>query len=165
MEDDPEWGSYRPHPDRARFGLFYLRKGSWEDRPIVPAEWVAASRRVHMDVPYEPVAGHRLSWWIPSGPLQGVGTDLASGAGGQSIIILPELDIVFVCRASAILDRGINGLEVRDILMRLLDARTREARQDPDLVPWTGCMVESSDTGTGTSSDPVRPPLPRAAIA
>ena len=153
MEDyDPGWGSYRLHPDRskhpsyplwmtardlARFGLLYLREGRWEDRQIVPAEWVAASSRVHMDVPYEPVAGYGLSWWIPSGPLKAYGTYLAAGAGSQSIMILPELDIVFVFRSSAVLDRGVNGLEVRDILMQLLDARTESAQVDPDLVPWT----------------------------
>jgi len=153
MEDyDPGWGSYRLHPDRsehpsyplwmtardlARFGLLYLRDGRWTDRQVVPAAWVDASRRIHIDVPYEPVAGYGLSWWIPSGPLQAYGTYLAAGAGSQSIMILPELDIVFVLRASAVLERGVNGLEVRDILMRLLDARTDTGREAPALVPWT----------------------------
>jgi hypothetical protein len=52
-------------------------------------------------------------------------------------MILPALDIVFVLRASAVLERGVNGLEVRDILMQLLDARTEAGRGAPALVPWT----------------------------
>jgi CubicO group peptidase (beta-lactamase class C family) len=153
MEDyDPGWGSYRLHPDRsehpsyplwmtardlARFGLLYLRDGRWEDRQVVPADWVAASRRIHIDVPYEPVAGYGLSWWIPSEPLQAYGTYLAAGVGSQSIMILPALDIVFVLRASAVLERGVSGLEVRDILMRLLDARAGTASDHPELIPWS----------------------------
>jgi hypothetical protein len=35
-----------------------------------------------------------------------------------------------------VLKRGVNGLEVRAILMQLLDARTEEARESPELVPW-----------------------------
>jgi hypothetical protein len=53
------------------------------------------------------------------------------------IVLMMVLDIVFVLRASAILERGINGLAVRDILMRLLDARTEAVREAPALVPWT----------------------------
>lgn len=152
MEDyDPGWGSYRLHPDRsehpsyplwmtardmARFGLLYLQEGRWRDRQVVPAEWVAASRRIHIDVPYEPVAGYGLSWWIPSGPLRAYGTYLASGAGSQTIMIVPDLDVVFVLRATAILNRGVNGLEVRDVLMRLLEARTGAAAASPERIPW-----------------------------
>jgi hypothetical protein len=52
-------------------------------------------------------------------------------------MILPALDIVFVLRASAVLERGVNGLEVRDILMRLLDARAGTASDHPELIPWS----------------------------
>lgn len=138
------WRSDHPAPslwmtagDMARFGLLFLGEGRWKGEQVIPAEWVTASRRIHKDVPYEPVAGYGLSWWIPSGPLQAHGTYLASGAGTQAIMVVPELDLVFVHRATADLERGVGGLEVREILLRLIEARTEEASARPNLVPLT----------------------------
>lgn len=146
---DPAWGAYAYQPQRsdlpsyslwmsardmARFGLLYLRGGQWGDQQVVPAEWVKASQEVHIDVPIEPVKGFGLSWWMPAGEMERYDTYLASGAGSQTIMVLPELDVVFVYRASAILERGVNGLEVRDILQVLLDARTGDAPAKPEFV-------------------------------
>ena len=144
------WGAYHHQPDRsehpaytvrmsgrdmARFGLLYEREGCWRDQQIVPADWVEASGQIQKAVPYDPVAGYGLMWWIPSGPLQKHGTYLASGSGSQSIIIAPELDIVFIHRATADLGRGVNGLQVREILHRLIDAQNEPAVDQPQLVP------------------------------
>ncbi len=120
--------------DMARFGLLYLRGGQWGDQQVIPADWVEASQDVQIDVPIEPVKGFGLSWWIPAGDLEQYDTYLASGAGSQTIMVLPELNIVFVYRASAILERGVNGLEVRDILQLLLDARTGTVPATPEFV-------------------------------
>lgn len=153
MEDyHSDWGGYHLQPGRsrhpaytvwmsardlARFGLLYLREGRWSGQQIVPAEWVRTSTRIHKEVPYEPVAGYGLNWWIPSGSLREYGTYLASGTGSQSIMVLPELDIVFVHRATSYLESGVNGLEVREILLRLIKTRTGHAQEQPEFVPLT----------------------------
>jgi CubicO group peptidase (beta-lactamase class C family) len=146
----PDWGSYTLQPNRskhpaydlwmsardmARFGLLFLSNGSWNDKPIVPADWVENSGRVHKEIPGEHAAGYGLSWWVPAGPLEKYGAYLASGSGNQLITILPELNIVFVQRASSVLDDGVFGLDVREILYRLLDARTGDESEQPELVP------------------------------
>jgi hypothetical protein len=59
----------------------------------------------------------------------------ASGAGSQLITILPKLNIVFVQRASSILDDGVFGLDAREILYKLIDARTGTETDQPELVP------------------------------
>ena len=146
------WGAYHLQPERsehpayivrmsardmARFGLLYERNGRWECRQIAPADWVETSGQIHKDVSYEPVAGYGLLWWIPGGELREYKTFLASGTGSQSIIVVPELDIVFVHRATADLERGVNGLQAREILLRLINARTGETRKNPRLISLT----------------------------
>lgn len=133
--EHPAYDMWMSARDLARFGLLYLRKGTWNNRQVVPEDWVKDSRRIHIKVPFEAAAGYGLSWWIPGGPLQEYGTYHASGSGNQSVMILPELDIVFVHRASAILDEGVHGLAVRDIFLQLLDARTEKENKQPQLIP------------------------------
>lgn len=133
--EHPSYDMWMSARDLARFGLLYLREGQWNGRQVVPAEWVKDSRRIHIDVPFDAAAGYGLSWWIPGGPLQEYDTYHASGSGNQSVMILPKLDIVFVHRASAILDEGVHGLAVRDILLQLLDARTGKEVTQPSLIP------------------------------
>jgi len=150
MEDyHPDWGSYRfqpgrsEHPayefwmsarDMARFGLLYLSNGRWGNEQIIPADWVEDSRRVHVEVPGEFAAGYGLSWWIPAGPLEEYNAYHTSGSGNQLITILPELNIVFVHRASSILDDGVFGLDAREILYKLLEARTGNVSAQPELI-------------------------------
>ena len=146
---DINWGSYRYQPNRsehasfhlwmtardmARFGLLYLNEGRWGSEQIVPESWVEESRRNLIDVPYEPVAGFGLSWWIPAGQLSEYDAYLAAGAGSQVITIIPKLDMVYVQRASAILERGVDGLQSRDIFFKLLDAKVGESVEDPTYV-------------------------------
>ena len=150
MEDyDLSCGSYRYQPhrsehpsfhlwmtarDMARFGLLYLNEGRWDGEQIVPKSWVEESRRNLIDVPYDPVAGFGLSWWVPAGRLSEYDAYLAAGAGSQVITIIPELDMVYVQRASAILERGVDGLQSRDIFFKLLEAKVGEAVENPTYV-------------------------------
>jgi CubicO group peptidase (beta-lactamase class C family) len=151
MEDyHPDWGSYPLQPDRskhpaydlwmsardmARFGLLYLNNGKWNNVQIIPDDWVESSRFIHQNVPGEFAAGYGLSWWIPAGPLETYDAYHASGAGSQLITILPKLNIVFVQRASSVLDDGVFGLDAREILYKLIDARTGTETDQPELVP------------------------------
>jgi hypothetical protein len=57
----------------------------------------------------------------------------ASGTGNQSIMAVPELALVFVHRAN-LLGCSISGLDAREILIRLIDARTGDGIQDPKLI-------------------------------
>ena len=131
----PAYSMWMSARDLARFGLLYLRKGRWNGQQIIPAEWIEDSRRIHKEVPGDAVAGYGLSWWIPAGKMQEYEIYLASGSGNQSIMILPKLNIVFVHRASAILDEGVHGLAVHDILSKLLDTRNEQEVDEPQLIP------------------------------
>lgn len=75
--------------DMARFGYLYLNNGVWDGQQIVPADWVAASVKEHIDTPWE--QGYGYQWWVWP-----FGAYVAQGGGGQCVFVLPELDIVVV---------------------------------------------------------------------
>lgn len=82
--------------DMARFGLLMLREGRWEDEQILPADWVAESTRSFSDAG---VGGYGYMWWTG---IPGVPRDMESwaarGGSGHMILVVPELDLVFVHR-------------------------------------------------------------------
>ncbi|HVE70824.1 MAG TPA: serine hydrolase [Thermoanaerobaculia bacterium] len=80
--------------DMARFGLLYLANGRWNGRQIVPASWVQQSTRAIVPTPRG--ASYGYMWWArPAGdglpPMV-----FASGAGGQRIFVIPQLQLVVV---------------------------------------------------------------------
>lgn len=82
-----------PSRQFAKFGLLYLRGGRWEDRQVVPAEWVQAST-----TPQGVWEGYGYQWWLTGRTNAGLPRDLYSARGhdGQYIYIVPSLDLVVV---------------------------------------------------------------------
>lgn len=84
--------------DMAKFGLMYLNGGMFNDRQVVPSEWVEESTRKHVDTdPQKTVntrTGYGFKWW--AGEESGYYVYVASGYGGQNICVIPELDVVAV---------------------------------------------------------------------
>ena len=84
------WGEIRMRPhDMLKMGYLYLHQGRWQDKQIVPAKWVAASTRKHMDGTLQ--NGYGYQWWIAGPDLY-----MALGYAGQYIIVAPEQDLVVV---------------------------------------------------------------------
>jgi CubicO group peptidase (beta-lactamase class C family) len=79
--------------DMAKFGYLYLNNGNWNGEQIIPADWVEASTQKH--IPARPVAdGYGYQWWVSFR-----GYYMASGYGGQYIIVAPEQNLVVVFTA------------------------------------------------------------------
>jgi CubicO group peptidase (beta-lactamase class C family) len=77
----------------ARLGTLYLNHGNWDGKEIVPAEWVEASVEKHIETGGELDYGYQ--WWIyPSH-----GAYAALGRAGQTILVVPDLDLVIVTTA------------------------------------------------------------------
>ncbi len=74
-------------------------------------------------------------WWISANKLGKYEAYFASGVGSQSVWVLPALDLVFVHRASRDYDQGVYGLDVEEILLQLIEAKTNEPVSDPELHP------------------------------
>jgi CubicO group peptidase (beta-lactamase class C family) len=84
--------------DLVRFGLLYLRSGSNGARQIIPAAWVSASVAQHAVLDYWDILpganGYGYYWWRRK--TNGHQAYIASGAGGQIITVIPDLNIVVV---------------------------------------------------------------------
>jgi len=79
----------------ARFGQLVLQAGAWEGGRLVPAEWLAESLEVVWDLGCRPErVKYGYLWWLYHLGSYQVWT--AGGAGGQSLHVVPDLDIVLV---------------------------------------------------------------------
>ncbi len=87
--------------DLARFGYLYLRQGKWQDKQIVPANWIRESTTAYSDVSaFGNYGGYGYMWWVAKNGQHFPGASVkdgsfsARGAGGKYIIVLPDRDLV-----------------------------------------------------------------------
>lgn len=113
--------------DLARFALLYLHKGKWQDRQVVPANWVEESTQTYSQSSFGP--GYGYLWWTAFAdnfiaPVVQVGerTFFAWGAGGQFAFVMPSYDLVIVHRAAHRIDAGPGLREIGRLLWLVLDA-------------------------------------------
>ena len=84
--------------DHARFGLLFLNRGKWQDRQLVPENWIRQAT-----TPSAPNPSYGYLWWLnhpEASAWAGVPASVfyASGFGGNYIIIDREHDLVIVTR-------------------------------------------------------------------
>ncbi len=88
--------------DMAKFGYLYLNNGLWEGKQIIPKEWVEASTSKQFDVGDGVDYGYLF--WIKTIKNSTTGksyyTYRADGAGGQKILVIPELQMIVVVTAN-----------------------------------------------------------------
>lgn len=91
--------------DMLKFGALYLNNGNWNGEQILPADWVEKSSTVYhnnygIQLPIEDsgINGYGYTWWISELEHNGEKIKMfrANGWGGQTIMVLPELDMVVV---------------------------------------------------------------------
>jgi CubicO group peptidase (beta-lactamase class C family) len=87
-------GLYLESRDMAKIGYLYLRKGVWERKQLLPADWIDKVTHATIDphVPGEPALRYSDLFWVL--PEKHVCT--AAGYHGQLIMVFPELDVVAV---------------------------------------------------------------------
>jgi CubicO group peptidase (beta-lactamase class C family) len=85
--------------DVAKYGFLHLNKGKWNGNQVIPEAWVEESTQEHVDVTDD--RGFGYLWWTGSYTMneKEIPHFYAAGFGGQTIHIVPELDlmIVFTC--------------------------------------------------------------------
>ena len=81
------WVSAR---DLARFGVMFQQRGRWGDRQIIPEAWVDESVQSYSKVGTN---GYGYMWWIRAN-----GDWMATGTGGQKVIIDPARQLVLINR-------------------------------------------------------------------
>lgn len=102
--------------DMARFGQLYLHDGVWEGRRLLPEGWVDHGRR-HLSTDPDNGNGYGAHWWVvPDSPH---GAYWANGYEGQSILVVPGLDLVVVRLGKTPAERA---LLLRDWRARIVEA-------------------------------------------
>ena len=100
--------------DMAKFGYLFLNKGKWNQQQIVSEEWVKESTSQKVKIPdnvsYAADLDYGYWWWIQE---KGY---MAWGAGGQYIIVRPDLDLVVVITANGFDDINRYGEFFRSFL-------------------------------------------------
>jgi len=85
--------------DHARFGLLFLRNGTWNGEQLISPKWIE-----YATTPSEAEKSYAAMWWTnhPEGNryMEGVPTSVyyAAGFGGNYIVIDPDHDLVVVTR-------------------------------------------------------------------
>lgn len=88
------WGDLQLLPeDMARLGYFWLSRGQWGSRRIVPDWYVRSATRTQVRVPADG-SGYGYGFWVRSGGPDG--RYEALGRGGQRITVLPDKQMVVV---------------------------------------------------------------------
>ena len=119
--------------DMARFGLLFLREGSWHGRQLIPRDWVKASTTSYSDARRN--GGYGYMWWVATNGthLPAVqlpeGTYSARGFGGHYILVVPKFDLVIVHRVNTDM-RGqvVTPKQFGELVQLILKARTPDTR-------------------------------------
>ena len=91
---DAEGGLYLTPRDLARFGYLILKNGVWDGKQVLPKSWVSQIHKTEITTGTDWLRYGLQFWVMPYGDNQTA--ILASGLGGQRMIVIPEYDIVAV---------------------------------------------------------------------
>lgn len=98
------WGLQITPRDMAKFGYLYLNEGVWDGQQIVPAAWVQASVKTHVETKGDFSYGYQ--WWT----YPKWGAYAAKGRYGQTIFVIPEHNLIVVFTAGMANDRPLIAL-------------------------------------------------------
>jgi CubicO group peptidase (beta-lactamase class C family) len=117
--DTDAGGGLRLRPrDMAKIGQLVLAGGRWNDRQVVPKTWIDASMTPRLDATGLYFYGYL--WWLGRSLFNGREVHWAGalGRGGQSIRIVPELDLVVVVTAGYYQDYSPQAFQVQSGVFR-----------------------------------------------
>lgn len=108
--------------DMAKFGLLYLNSGLWNGKQIIPSQLIEETIRAQIatsinDEPLLPRMDYSYQFWIPTFAV-GSGQHsvvLATGNGGQHIIINKELNLIVVITAGNYNQWNLSGKYPEDL--------------------------------------------------
>jgi CubicO group peptidase (beta-lactamase class C family) len=91
--------------DMLKFGMTYLNRGYWNGMKIIPEDWVTWSsvaynnnKRINIPIEDSGKNGYGYTWWITEHDHNGKKISMyrANGWGGQTIMVIPDLEMVIV---------------------------------------------------------------------
>jgi CubicO group peptidase (beta-lactamase class C family) len=114
------WGDVHLTPESvAKIGYLWLHQGNWNGQQIVSHDWVLSSvRRYSTEVGHD--SGYGYGWWINDSHY------FAAGRGGQTVRVIPALNMVLVTTGG-----GFDIPEIEDHLVLLLLRSNRSLPANP----------------------------------
>ena len=103
-----------------KIGQMLLDHGKWKGRQIVPAAWIAQATKTHIVA--GPSDGYGYQFWTREVRWRGERLAAAAtvGNGGQTLLIVPDLDLAIVTTAGNY--GSLEGLNlVRDIEQKIVE--------------------------------------------
>jgi CubicO group peptidase (beta-lactamase class C family) len=88
------WGMKLTPRDMAKLGYLYLHDGMWDGRQVVSGDWVKAATRRHTASDTD--LGYGYHWWT----YPRWGAYAALGRYGQTIFVVPDLNLIVVTTAA-----------------------------------------------------------------
>ena len=118
--------------DLARIGLLFLRKGKWDDRQLIPENWVRESTTSYSDAGAS--GGYGYMWWVSvdGRHFPGVslphGTYSARGYRGQYLLVIPEWDLLICHRVNSFQQgTSVSKTDFGNLLSLIIAARPAAA--------------------------------------
>lgn len=93
---DTDGGLHLKPIDQAKLGYLFLNKGLWKNQQIVSEQWINTSTKMHRKNQNMP--DYAYQWWGGDFGVknQTVSMYMASGHGGQKIVVIPTYNAVVV---------------------------------------------------------------------
>jgi CubicO group peptidase (beta-lactamase class C family) len=133
------WGMRIKTVDMTKLGQFYLQKGKWDKKRLLPEDWINEATAVHI---YQ-VAESTFEQEMYDDWAQGYGYQLwrcthnayrADGANGQFIIVMPDQDAVIAITARVSDTRKVLSLLWEHIFPSIIDRPLKENPEANDML-------------------------------
>jgi CubicO group peptidase (beta-lactamase class C family) len=135
ISDHPAYHLKMSARDLARYGLLFLQKGRWNDKQILPEQWVEASTYPHSKHGGGTTIGRWYGYlWGVSEYFSKYGMFYASGVGGQFVAVFPTEDLILVNRTNTYLNKQVLDRELTHLFDLILAAKTGTPSFTPELV-------------------------------
>ncbi|WP_178988810.1 serine hydrolase domain-containing protein [Winogradskyella schleiferi] len=148
----PAYHFYLSTRDMARLGYLMLRKGKWNDKQIIPENWInKTTTMVSKTEDYGLFKGYSYMWWLYVDSdielLEGAYT--AAGAWGQYITIIPKLDMVIAHKTKSRYERRTPIPAYDKFIVKLIEGekQVQNTNKNIDLRPFVGSYTDNSVEG------------------
>jgi CubicO group peptidase (beta-lactamase class C family) len=116
--------------DMAKLGHLMLDKGAWGGRQLLPEAYALAATQPQSPGGAPAMMPYGYMWWITPQPAPRR-TFLASGYGGQTILVNPALELVLAVTATASEASQRRGQSVQLVRTKLFNAAQQRAGANP----------------------------------
>jgi len=117
--------------DMAKFGALYQKNGNWKGLQVIASDWIDESTMAYSTMENTNGLGYGYMWKIipedsEIGQMIGYPGYYHTGAGGQVLVIIPDLKLVIVERYDTDQNWDEPGAAGFELTMLILDARLPE---------------------------------------